>query len=415
VLCGPKNYDLKFSRCCDKSLLVSSVARRISDGLVRLLAVGGRLLLLWNCLAAPAATPEAPSRCEICQGPFGESMYVAEDPIRQIKRHICLACTKSKVICSACGLAANPKTLRKLEDGRILCEWDVKGAALSEAEARQIFHEVKRDVQRMLAHWSPLPDTNIIAYLVNRDDFIKEFHRKPSVEDPEKLLGLTHSTTADGTNYDHRIYLLSGILKPQFMATCAHEYTHTWLNEHGDKTRTLNKDTVEGFCELMAWKYVAAKNDKAELNRILENNYTRGQIHALIAAEKRYQFHRVIDWIHRGEDSWLDKDKLERLLALKAATDSQTAIEPLWQRTIVPTAVPDRLVLRSLSGAASRRLALVNNQTLANGEETRVRVGQTSVLVRCLEIRDRSVVLRVNEQAEPMELFLPIDTRKAAQ
>ena len=97
------------------------------------------------------------------------------------------------------------------------------------------------------------------------------------------------------------------------MATCAHEYTHTWLNEHGDKTRTLNKDTVEGFCELMAWKYVAGRNDKAELNRILENSYTRGQIHSLIAAEQRYQFYRVIDWIHRGEDSWLDKDKLERL------------------------------------------------------------------------------------------------------
>ena len=71
-------------------------------------------------------------------------------------------------------------------------------------------------VQRMLAHWSPLPDANITPYLVNRDDFIKEFQRKPSVENPEKLLGLTHSTTRDGTNYDHRIYLLSGILKPQF-------------------------------------------------------------------------------------------------------------------------------------------------------------------------------------------------------
>ena len=81
----------------------------------------------------------------------------------------------------------------------------------------------------------------------------------------------------------------------------------------------------------------------------------------------------------------------------------------------MPTAVPDKLVLRSLSGAASRRLALVNNQTLANGEETRVRVGQTNVLVRCLEIRDRSVVLRVGGRTEPMELFLPNDTRKAAQ
>jgi Protein DA1 len=415
VLCGPKNYVLKVFRCRDKSLPVLPSARNISDDLLRLLAVCGWLLVFWKSLAVPAAAAETPSRCEICQGPFVESIYVAEDPVRQIKRHICLACTKSKVVCSACGLAANPKTLRKLEDGRILCEWDVKGAVLTEQEAREIFREVKRDVQRMLAHWSPLPDTNITAYLVNRDDFIKEFHRKPSAEEPEKLLGLTRSTTADGTNYDHRIYLLSGILKQQFMATCAHEYTHTWLNEHGEKTRTLNKDTVEGFCELMAWKYVAANNDKAELNRILENNYTRGQIHALIAAEQRYQFYRVIDWIHRGEDSWLDKDKLERLLALKAASDSDKPIEPLWQRAVVPTPVPDTLVLRNLSGTGNRRLALVNNQTLAKGEQARVRVGQTNVLVHCLEIRDRSVLLRIGGRTEPMELFLSSDTRKAAQ
>jgi hypothetical protein len=403
---------LKISSGRDKALPMLSGIGRTPGRLSRLAAAGGWLLLLWNSLVADGRPAEAPSRCEICQGPFVdktnlvEKIYLVEDVIRQVKKHVCLACTKSKVTCSACGLAANPKTLRRLEDGRILCEWDVKGAVLSEPEAREIFHEVKRDVQRMLAHWTPLPDTNVTAYLVNRHDFIKEFQRKPSVDEPEKLLGLTHSTTADGTNYDHRIYLLSGILKPQFMATCAHEYTHTWLNEHGEKTRTLNKDTVEGFCELMAWKYVMARDDKAELNRILENSYTRGQIHSLIAAEQRYQFYRVIDWIHRGEDSWLDIDKLERLLALKSAPDSETAIEPLWERTTVPTPVPDTLVLRHLSGTGNRRLAMINNQTLARGEEARVRVGQTNVLVRCLEIRDRSVVLRLNGEPKPVELFM---------
>ena len=386
---------------------MSSGIGRTPGRLSRLAAAGGWLILLWNLLVGDGMPAETPSRCEICQGPFLESIYVVEDPVRQVMKHVCLACTKSKVVCSACGLAANPRTLLRLEDGRILCEWDAKGAVLSEFEASEIFHEVKRDVQRMLAHWPPLPDANITPYLVSRDDFIKEFYRKPSVEDPERLLGLTRSITSDGTNYDHRIYLLSGILKPQFMATCAHEYAHTWLNEHDDKARTLHKDTVEGFCELMAWKYVTAKSDKAELNRILDNGYTRGQVHALIAAEQRYQFYRVIDWMHRGEDSWMDKDKLERLLALKASPNSATPIEPLWERTVVPTLVPDTLVLRHLSGTGNQRLAMVNNQTLARGEEARVRVGQTNVLVRCLEIRDRSVVLRLNGEPKPVELFLP--------
>jgi hypothetical protein len=102
------------------------------------------------------------------------------------------------------------------------------------------------------------------------------------------------------------------------------------------------------------------------------------------------------------------------LLALKAATDFGAPVEPLWQRTIVPTPVPNTLVLRNLSGTGNRRLALVNNQTLAKGEETRVRIGKTNVNVQCLEIRDRSVVLRVGGRTEPMELFLAGDTSKVA-
>ena len=121
MLCGSNNYVLKVSRCRDGALARYWVIGRIPASRARLVAAVGGLVLLWNCLTAPIAGAETPSRCEICQGPFVESIYVVEDPIRQVKKHICLACTKSKVICSACGLAANPKTLRKLEDGRILC------------------------------------------------------------------------------------------------------------------------------------------------------------------------------------------------------------------------------------------------------------------------------------------------------
>jgi hypothetical protein len=406
VRAHPQNYVLKISICRDRGIAVHSVTGMIPGSSARFIALCVGLVILCARLVHSATPAEAPTRCEICGGPFVDSIYVVDDPIRQVKKHICLACSKSKVICSACGLAANPKTLRKLGDGRILCELDVKGAVLSEVEGRDIFQEVKRDVQRMLAHWGPLPDTNITAYLVDHNDFTKEFRRKPSVDDPDRLLGLTRSDSDDGTNYDHRIYLLSGVLKAQFMATCAHEYTHTWLNEHSEKTRTLHKDTVEGFCELMAWKYVAAKNDRAELNRILDNPYTRGQVDALIAAEQRYQFYRVIDWIHRGVDSWLDVDKLDRLLALKEVT-SEEPPAILWPQQAVPTRVPDKLVLRGISGTAARRLAFVNDRTLEKNEQARVRVGGSNVTVRCLEIRERSVLLRLDGRSEPFELFLP--------
>lgn len=382
---------------------------------MRALRAGAWILVLLVCLAlrtsVGAATADYPTKCEICQETFTNKVYVVTDPVRQVKKHICVKCSKSKTVCSACGLAAYPKTLLKLPDGRILCDLDAKGAVLSEHDAQEIFAEVKRDVQRMLAHWSPLPGTNITFHLVDKNDFIKEYRRKPSIDNPELLLGLTRSRLNEETNFEHNIYVLSGVLRSQFYATCAHEYTHTWLNEHEQPARTLHHDNIEGFCELISWKYMTGRGDTQEVNRILENGYTRGQIHALIAAEKEYQFHRVINWIHRGMDSWLDADRPERLLALKddrETEDPDNPAEPVWRQLTVATPVPDTLMLKGISGAGDRRFALINNQTLQRGESARVRLGTSNVVVRCLEIRADSVVVQVGESKEPVELSLPL-------
>ena len=121
-------------------------------------------------------------------------------------------------------------------------------------------------------------------------------------------------------------------------------------------------------------------------------------------------FHRIIHWIHQGEDSWIDVDKVERLLAVKDDKDPDNpdaAIEPAWRQPTVSTAVPDTLILKGISGKGQRRFALINNQTLERGETARVRLGTSNVLVRCLEILDGSVVVQVGELNKPVELLLP--------
>jgi hypothetical protein len=62
--------------------------------------------------------------------------------------------------------------------------------------------------------------------------------------------------------------------------------------------------------------------------------------------------------------------------------------------------------LRGISGKANRRLALVNGQTLAVGEEAAIRTTDGVVRIRCLEIRDRSVVVAVEGENERKELTL---------
>lgn len=365
--------------------------------------------LCFGGTAWPAANPYAPdtNRCETCTGAFSNlTAYVVKDRVRVVKRLICKACSDLKTVCWACDVPAHPKTLRKLDDGRVLCSLDFKDAVLSEAEARDLFAEVKREVLSLLAHWRPRPETNFVVHLVNQDDFIREVRRKPVLDHPEHLLGLTHSDDIETNRYEHFIYLLSGLPKAQFRAVCAHEYTHAWLNEHSSKARLLHKDTEEGFCELMAWKYLTAQNYRVEAERLLESTYTHGQVNTLVTAEQQFGFYRLVTWILHGVDSWLDKETPARLLALnRDVAEPEPATSFVWSKPVL-TAVPATLLLKGISTGRAGRLALVNDQTLARNESGKVRIGTSNVVVKCLEIRDSSVLLQVEGRPEPMELFL---------
>ena len=52
-------------------------------------------------------------------------------------------------------------------------------------------------------------------------------------------------------------------------------------------------------------------------------------------------------------------------------------------------------------------MALINSETLAEGEDARILVGGKSVRVQCVEIRPRSVLIRVDNEENPRELSLP--------
>ena len=67
--------------------------------------------------------------------------------------------------------------------------------------------------------------------------------------------------------------------------------------------------------------------------------------------------------------------------------------------------------LKGLSGSAGNRLALINNRTLADGENAEVTTPSGKIKIRCVEIRESSVLIRVGAQRETIEIFL----RKAAQ
>jgi hypothetical protein len=79
-----------------------------------------------------------------------------------------------------------------------------------------------------------------------------------------------------------------------------------------------------------------------------------------------------------------------------------TRIQALPQA--VPVKMPDRLVLKGISGGATRRFALINDQTFAPLDERRVRVGATHVTVKCWEITEEAVSVSIEGGEEQITL-----------
>jgi hypothetical protein len=68
-------------------------------------------------------------------------------------------------------------------------------------------------------------------------------------------------------------------------------------------------------------------------------------------------------------------------------------------------------VLKALDGQPGSRLAMINNRTLAVGDSTSLTLPSGKVNIRVMQIKENSVIIRVDSQPDPIEIFL----RKAAQ
>lgn len=64
------------------------------------------------------------------------------------------------------------------------------------------------------------------------------------------------------------------------------------------------------------------------------------------------------------------------------------------------------LTLYKITGTKRRRQALINNQTLSAGQTATVRLSHGVVTLRCVEIRERSVIVTLNGSREKRELKL---------
>ncbi|MBI5385045.1 MAG: hypothetical protein HZA90_10205 [Verrucomicrobia bacterium] len=71
-----------------------------------------------------------------------------------------------------------------------------------------------------------------------------------------------------------------------------------------------------------------------------------------------------------------------------------------------PANLLSQLTLKGISIAKGRRLALINNVTFAAGETVELKVNAENLRVRCVEIRDRSVIVALDGSKDARELTL---------
>jgi hypothetical protein len=85
----------------------------------------------------------------------------------------------------------------------------------------------------------------------------------------------------------------------------------------------------------------------------------------------------------------------------------ETVVRAMPTNNVPPmSAILGKLFLKGISGTKGKPLALINNSTVAEGELADVRCDQRHVKVRCLEIRERSVLVELYGTSETRELRL---------
>lgn len=363
-------------------------------------------LLYWHAVLSSTAASNN-ELCAVCNNRIGLTVYLFRKLGRDEKVPVCANCAKLETTCYICTLPIREKGTR-LADGRLLCEEDAKAAVLTQDDAEKIFDDVKSDIQSMLARLGSLPHHNIRLTLEAKARLDKNGSNLISAHDDRLLMGLTRSTRGETGEFEHRISLLYGLTRERLMVVAAHEYAHAWLHEN--VRRKLNQDAVEGFCDWIAYKLISQKNAPFETKVLVDSDYSRGQSRAFIAAEKEQTFYRVMQWVKAGVDPEMDPEHLERILVLREHVRDDFALAeastPFAFAPVPPRTGPTNFVLKGLSSSKGRRFALINDGTFMANEESKVRLGESNVVVRCLQILDDAVVIQVAGESQARMLKL---------
>jgi hypothetical protein len=367
-----------------------------------------RLLFLVFFIARPALG--VGDYCWVCKKEIFVTIYTWEDKVTHTQRRLCSNCVNLRDACYLCSLPVL-KDFTALADGRAICARDVSAVVLDEQEAVRLCERVREELDRQFIRHITLPETNVTLRLMDRVTLQELYLVIGNDYSCPNTLGCTQVKTNNGRRA-FEISILSGQPREDVMTTCVHEYAHAWIIENVPPSRmkSIGKDAVEGFCELLSFLYAGQQGLAAGKANILANFYTRGQIHLFIAANSQFGFQEIVDWMKTGEDPLLLADNLSRVRRLEEPPQPAVTNLPLPgvdAAAATPPPLPKQLVLRGVIISEALPMAVINDQNFGLMDRAVVRLAATNHLIRCLEIRTNSVLIQFEATGDRQELFLP--------
>lgn len=362
-------------------------------------------LLMFSAAAVfCASTP----KCRVCEAAITGEFYFVKDKARGGKHEVCTNCFKLETRCFSCSLPVK-SGYTTLADGRLLCALCAKEAVTQDDETREVCWETRDRLDQLFARYLSFPRTNVSVTIVDRFTLDTLFKSPGYAEQCTSVFGATRTHPLSEGRQIHALSVLNGLSKPRLEAVAAHEFAHAWLNENLTPARkaALSREAIEGFCELIAYDLMQDRGHQVEKAGIKENPYTAGQLDAFVAAETQYGFNTVVDWMKAGESTRLDAADPDGIRAVREAALASEPARPAYYSRAPAAPLPDKLTLKSVSGSPGRPLAIINDRTFGVQDVARINLATTNVLIRCLEIRTNSILIRFEATGEKLELFLP--------
>ena len=105
------------------------------------------------------------------------------------------------------------------------------------------------------------------------------------------------------------------------------------------------------------------------------------------------------------------RDPLFLKMSSEQVNEGQRQANTFVPHRTMPDEIPepgflDQLKLKGISGSKTNRVALINNRTFAVNELVKIKLAEKMVAVRCLEIRDESVIVSVGGLTKWKEVWL---------